>query len=168
MHEKLAFLGQKVNALVQFGTIDSTKAGEGKALARVKIGDRVTDFLPVKSIGNSVVKIWIPPLVGEQVVVISPFGDASSGFIIPSFFNIGCKEPSGANGSNAIIEVGNTRVEATKDGNIKVKAPVRVLLDTPLVETTGDLKVAGDISDSRGDLTGHKHATTDGAEAKPR
>ena len=168
MLEKLAFLGQKVDALVQFGTIDKTKASEGKALARVKVGDRVTDFLPVKSIGNSVVKVWIPPLVGEQVVVISPFGDASGGFIISSFFNQGCREPAGASSSNAIIEVGNARVEANKAGRLMLKASVAIELDTPKVKATGDLEVAGNISDSRGDLTGHKHDTTDGAKAKPR
>lgn len=165
--KEISLLRQKFEAIVNFGTIDDTKASEGKALARVKIGDRVTDFLPVKMIANSFVKVWIPPRVGEQVVVISPFGNPSSGFIVPDFFNKGCREPDGANEDSVIVEVGENRIELEKS-EIKVKAPTKVLLDTPLVKTTGDLIVAGDITDSRGDLTGHSHSTTDGAEASPR
>ena len=165
--KEISFLKQKFEAIVNLGTIDDTKASEGKALARVKIGDRVTDFLPVLSIANSFVKIWIPPRVGEQVTVISPYGNPSGGFIIPSIYNKECKEPTGANSENVIVEAGENRVELDED-EIKLKSPVRVLLDTPLVETTGDLNVAGDITDSRGDLTGHGHSTTDGAEANPR
>jgi len=164
---EISFLKQKFEAVINYGTIDATKAGEGKALARVKIGDRVTDFLPVKMIANSFTKVWIPPRVGEQVVVISPLGDPSGGFIVPSIYNIDCREPDGANSNNVIIEAGANRVELDSS-SIKVKAPAKVFLDTPLVEMSGDLKVAGDISDSRGDLTGHTHNTTDGAKAKAR
>ena len=167
MHKKISELFGKVDALVNYGTIDAVKSVEGKALARVKIFDRVTDFLPVVSIANSFVKVWIPPRVGEQVAVISPWGDANGGFIIASIFNKGCKEPDGANANNVIIEVGNSRFESN-GSVVKVKAPTKVLIDTPLLETTGDLKVAGDITDSRGDLTGHSHSTTDGATASPR
>ena len=166
LHERVSFVEQKVDASIQVGTIDDTKAGEGKALARVKLFDRVTDFLPVLSIANSFVKVWIPPRVGEQVMVVSPFGNPSAGFIIPSIFNKGCKEPSGAGKRNVIVEAGENRIELNNT-NIKVKSP-KIVLDTPVVETTGDLKVAGDISDSRGDLTGHGHDTTDGAKANPR
>ena len=49
--QEISFLKQRFEAIVNFGTIDATKANEGKALARVKIGDRVTDFLPVLSWG---------------------------------------------------------------------------------------------------------------------
>lgn len=166
LHEEVSFLKQKIDAIVQIGTIDDTKAAEGKALARVKVFDRVTDFLPVLSIANSFVKVWIPPRVGEQVVVVSPYGDPSSGFIIPAIFNKGCREPGGAGERNVIVEAGPNRIDLD-DSGVKIKAP-KVILDTPTVETTGDLIVAGDITDSRGDLTGHAHSTTDGAEAKPR
>jgi len=166
LYEEISYLKQKFNAIVNFGTIDATKASEGKALARVKIGSRVTDFLPVVSIANSFVKVWIPPRVGEQVVVISPFGDASCGFIIPAIFNKECREPNGANTDNVIVEAGVNRFDLD-NGGVKIKAP-KVVLDTPLVSMSGDLKVAGDISDSRGDLTGHTHDTTDGATAKAR
>ena len=165
--EEISRLKQKMISLAMIGTIVETKAKDGKALARVNLLDRVTDFLPVSSLSNSFVKVWIPPLVGEQVLVISSFGDANGGVVIPSIFNKSCLEPSGASENNVIVEVGGSRFES--NGSVtKIKSPAKVLLDTPLVETTGDLKVAGDINDSRGDLTGHSHDTTDGAKANPR
>ena len=149
---EISFLKQKFEAVINYGTIDATKAGEGKALARVKIGDRVTDFLPVKMIANSFAKVWIPPRVGEQVVVISPLGDPSSGFIVPSIYNIDCREPDGANAENVIIEIGENRFEVDRE-SVYIKAPEKITLDTPLVETTGELKANGNISNMLGVLT---------------
>lgn len=110
---------RKLDNIAQVGTVTQIRAG--KALAKVNILGRVTDFLPVKMIGNSFVKVWIPIAVGEQVIVISPQGDGNGGFIIPSILNQGAKEPSGASSNNAIVEIGDMRLEC--DGKaIKVDA----------------------------------------------
>ena len=100
----VAELKRLINNIVTFGTISQTKVADGKALARVKVMDRESDFLPVVSISNSFKKHFIPIRVGEQCVAISPFGDASGGFILRSIFNKGCKEPSGANDTTEVIE----------------------------------------------------------------
>ena len=100
----LTELKRLINNIVSFGTITQTKVADGKALARVKILDRESDFLPVASISNSFKKHFIPIRVGEQCVVISPFGDASGGFILRSIFNKDCKEPSGVNDTTEVIE----------------------------------------------------------------
>jgi len=99
-----AELKRQIDNIVNYGTVTQTKMNEGKALARVKIFERETDWLPVVSISNSFKKHFIPVRVGEQVVVFSPFGDASSGFILRSIFNKGCKEPSLANDSMEVIK----------------------------------------------------------------
>lgn len=93
-----------IDNLISYGIITETKVADGKALARVKIGDRNTDFYPVVSISNSFKKHFIPVRIGEQVVVFSPMGEASSGFIIRGIFNKNCKEPSGANNTTEIID----------------------------------------------------------------
>ena len=72
-----AELKRLINNIVTFGTISQTKTADGKSLARVKVMDRETDFLPVVSISNSFKKHFIPIRVGEQCVMISPFGEAS-------------------------------------------------------------------------------------------
>jgi len=158
---------RRLENLVQIGTITETKASDGKALARVNINGRVTDFLPVLMVNNDFVKVWIPPRVNEQVTVLSPFGDGDFGVILPAIYNKADKEPAGANANNVIVEVGDVRME-TDGAMVDISAPVSVNLNTPVVKMSGNLAVAGDISDSRGDLTGHTHSTTDGATANPR
>jgi len=100
----LAELKRLIDNLVNFGTITQTKMADGKALARVKVMDRETDFLPVVSLSNSFKKHFIPVRPGEQCVVICPFGEASSGFILRSIFNKQLKEPTLANNTTEVIE----------------------------------------------------------------
>jgi len=104
-------LERRTNNLVQVGTVVETD--NKKALARVNVLGRVTDFLPVKMIGNSFVKVFIPVRVNEQVMVVCPYGNANSGFIIPSIFNESCKEPVGSSPDLAIVEFsGGVRIDS--------------------------------------------------------
>lgn len=149
----LSELKRRLENIIQIGTVDATKNQEGKALARVVVHDvgedkRVTDFLPVLSLANSFFRVFVPIRVGEQVLVISPFGDTNKGFIFRSIFNKGCKEPSGANENKTIIEFedGTVIYYDTKDkkldvncvGDISLKATGKID-----IEATGDVKIAG-------------------------
>lgn len=100
----LAEVKRLINNLVSFGTISETKSADGKALARVKVMDRETDFLPIVSFSNSFKKHYIPARVGEQVVMFSPFGEANGGFIVRSIFNKSSKEPTAANNHTEVVE----------------------------------------------------------------
>lgn len=152
--------------IVQVGTV--VEVDSKRALARVNVLGRVTDFLPVKMIANDFVKIWLPAWVGEQVLVVCPYGDADSGFVIPSIFNKGCKEPQGAANHKAIVEfAGGVRIE-TDGVKVNVTAPNGIAIEAPQVSVSGDLHVGGVITDVKGDLTNHTHDTTDGATAKAR
>ena len=121
-----------ISNLCSFGTIVETKSANGLALARVKIDDRVTDFFPVASKSNSFKKHYIPARVGEQVTVFCPFGEANIGFILPSIFNKGSKEPNGASNTREVVtyEDGTTFFYDTKSkelnvncvGDVKIKA----------------------------------------------
>ncbi len=57
-------------------------------------------------------------------------------------------------------------LEAIYSSSVLVKSP-KITLDGD-VTVTKDLHVKGKIDDVKGDLTGHKHSTTDGATANPR
>ncbi|WNL11729.1 phage baseplate assembly protein V [Aliarcobacter cryaerophilus] len=105
----LVELKRRLENIVQIGQISATKNQDGKALARVVVHDvgedkRVTDFLPVISFANSFARVFFPIRAGEQVLVISLFGDANKGFILRSIFNKSCKEPDGASETKTIIE----------------------------------------------------------------
>ena len=105
----LVELKRRLENIVQVGQISATKNQDGKALARVVVHDvgedkRVTDFLPVIGFANSFARVFFPLRAGEQVLVISLFGDANKGFILRSIFNKSCKEPDGASETKTIIE----------------------------------------------------------------
>lgn len=95
---------RRLNNIVNYATITQTKSADGKLLARVKIGDRETIFMPVVTFANSFMRFYAPVRKGEQVVVFSPFGNADGGFILRSIFNKGCKEPTWANDTTTGME----------------------------------------------------------------
>lgn len=153
--------------LTQYGTIVGVDPG-GRAIVRVKVDDRVTDWIPYKMKASSYIKIWIPPQIDEQVEVVSPFGEGDSGHAEGSIYNKSCKEPEGANAHTTIIEWHNgARVEVDTDantmkmenpGDITLKSPSKITIDAPIVDLpTGDLIVAKTITDEKGSVTSHFH-----------
>jgi phage baseplate assembly protein V len=127
---------RRVNNIIQIGTI--VEVDKSKALARVNVLGRVTDFLPVKMIGNSFIKVFIPMRVGEQVMVVCPYGNANSGFIVPSVFNTNCKEPNGSSPDKAIIEFAGG-VKIVSDGeNINITAPASVNVNCESANVTAE------------------------------
>lgn len=159
----LSELKRRLENIVQIGTISATKSKDGKALARVILDDdednqRVSKFLPVVSLANSFGKVYFPLRVNEQVLVISPFGNANSGFIIRSIFNKSCKEPNGANEHTAIVEfedgtrisydskASDLKVDAVKSINIICKTATVTANSTTITSTTtheGDVTING-------------------------
>lgn len=149
-----------IDNLVQYGTIVDVKyVGEGKALVRVKIDDRVTDLIPYKMKASKHIKIWIPPQIDEQVDVVSPFGETDSGYAEGSIYNKDCKEPTGANGFTTIIEWSNgARIAVnTESDTMDVINPGTTMFKTPLLFVDGNLKVSGTIEDEKGSVTSHQH-----------
>ncbi len=144
--------------LIQYGTIVAIDAS-GKALVRVVIDDRVTDWLPYKMKASKHIKIWIPPQIGEQVEVHSPYGEADSGTVEGSIYNKECKEPAGANAHTTIIEWSNgARVAVDTEANtMDIVNPGEVSITAPTVNINGDLNVSGTITDEKGSLTSHVH-----------
>ena len=150
----LVELKRRLENIVQIGQVSATKNQDGKALARVVVHDvgedkRVTDFLPVLSLANSFFRVFFPIRVGEQVLVISLFGDANKGFILRSIFNKSCKEPDGASDTRAVIEFEDGTVvyydtktkildfNCTGDVNVKVGESVNVEVGQTIVVNVG-------------------------------
>lgn len=89
--------------IAKIGTIVEIHS-ENKALAKIKVSSRVSDFLPIIMFANSFKRKWEPIRVGEQVMVISPFGDPNYGLVIRGIFNSDCKEPQGASDTCEVVE----------------------------------------------------------------
>ena len=95
---------RRLNNVVSLGTVTESKSADGLALARVKIGERVTDFLPMIQHSNSFKRSAAPIRPGEQVVVLFPQGEGDFGIILGSLFNKGAKEPSGYSDTKEVME----------------------------------------------------------------
>lgn len=69
--------------LVSFGTIAEVDLTATPATARVEIeDDLVTDHLPVFQLSAGRVRSWSAPMVGEQVMVLSPSGETGAGAVL--------------------------------------------------------------------------------------
>lgn len=156
------------------GTVVETKSHEGVLLAKVKISDRVTDWLPVQALVNEFIQVFIPVIKGEQVYVFSEFGNADSGIIIRSFAFEKQKAPKGnldqmivhfKDGTEFIYDSKAKKMSLLCAGELFIEAE-SVTIDAPLgvrstLQVDDDITTNGEISDSRGDLT--NFTTTDGA-----
>lgn len=151
----LAELKRLINNIVCFGTISQTKSADGKALARVKVMDRETDFLPVVSFSNSFKKHFIPVRVGEQVVMFSPFGEASGGFVIRSIFNKSAKEPAAANEHTEVVEYedGTVITYDTQAKELKINASDKITIICKAATVTADTVDITATTSNTGDVT---------------
>lgn len=141
--------------LVNVGTISETKSKDGKALVRVKVLERESDFLPIVSFGNSFKRHFIPARVGEQVVMFCPFGEANGGFIVRSIFNKNCKEPSGSNEHTEVIEYEDGTVLSydTKAKELKVDASNKITIICKSASVTADTVNVTATTTHTGDVT---------------
>jgi len=151
----------KINNLIQIGTISEVKSD--KALARVSLLGRVTDFLPVLSQSNAFKKHYIPARVGEQVVVLAPFGEASGGVILRGVYNTKTKEPS-ANTSKEVQEYEDgTKISydsSAKELKIEASDKINIICQSATVtannvditattSNTGDVTINGSLTVSQ-------------------
>jgi phage baseplate assembly protein V len=84
----LSEMNRRLLQIVRIGVIQ--EIDYAKAKARVKIGDNMTGWRPWVSLAKG----WIPPAVGDQVVVLSPNGDFEQGIILSALYHSKSKPPS--------------------------------------------------------------------------
>jgi len=71
--------------MIQYGTITRyryKKLGVGKKLeVKVRVDDRVTAWLPVRTQASSFLVVHTPVRINDQVIVFNPFGNNQDGFV---------------------------------------------------------------------------------------
>jgi phage baseplate assembly protein V len=143
---------------------------ENRALVKVQIGDMRSDFLPVAMFANSFLRGFSPIRIGEQVMVISPFGEAGRGIVIRSIFNVDCKEPAGSNEHTQVFEYEDgTRISYDTNakelridaaGSINIKATTTHIGNVTIegnLEVVGNIHATGSIIDEGGNTNHHGH-----------
>lgn len=125
------------------GTIDEVDTKKG--LARVTLvddGDKKfrTGWLPWKEIAAGMTSTHIPPIVGQQVDVLSENGDLTDGVIDFSIHSNANKRPH--DGPQAVIVHGNTRI-TLDEGTTQIETSDVVTINVPKTHITGDLEIDG-------------------------
>ncbi|MGG7049059.1 MULTISPECIES: phage baseplate assembly protein V [unclassified Campylobacter] len=161
--------------MIKLGNI--CEVASGKALVKVNYQGTITKLIPYISPANSFMQSYTPPRVGEQVILLEcESGNAK--FALGAIFCQSYKEPSGSSNTKQITayedgtiisyDSSSSTLEILNPKMINIKAKNSVNITTPVLNLNGDLVVSGNITDSRGDLTGHSHSDTDGYTSTPR
>ena len=103
----MAYLQKQFNNMIRLGFIeDEEDIDYERQSVRVKLGPTLkTSWLKFTSEKAGSVQVWNPPEVGENVVIICPYGEIPQGVVIKSFFTdpFPVAEPS----ANPSIQVGD-------------------------------------------------------------
>lgn len=111
----LGELDRRMGNVVRYGTIAAVDTAAG--LAKVDLGDLVTDWLPWTTPSAGQDRVWNTPDVGQQVVIVTP-GDPSQGAIIGSMFSNASPANGNAGKDRRITFKDGTVVEFDRDGSV--------------------------------------------------
>lgn len=132
-----------------------------RSLAKAMICGRTTDLLPVMQNANGFKRGYSPLRIGEQVLVLSPNGDASGGIILRGIFNSTCKEPNGASDTAEVTEYEDGTIISYDTGlrELKIEASDKITIvcknatvtaDTVSISATttniGDVSIVGNLT----------------------
>lgn len=155
-----------VGDLAQYGTVIERDG----ALCRVQLGEIETPLLPWLTGRAGSVRIWSPPSIGEQVLVVSPEADFANGLVLLGVFSDANPAPADDEATLILFEDG-TRLRydpasaalsiVVANGSIEVEAPeLRIVANVTIegdIELTGKLTASDDVVAAGKSLKGHRH-----------
>ena len=89
---RITELERRMANMLRFGIVDQLDASTAKV--RVKCGDILTGWLPWLTKKAGIERTWWTPDVGEQVLMVSPFGDMAQAVVIPALYQAAFPPPS--------------------------------------------------------------------------
>lgn len=175
MSYELAELERLLANLIRVGVV--AQLDEANARVKVRTGGLVTDWLPWISARAGATRAWSAPRAGEQVLVLSPYGDPAQAVALPAIYQDAYPAPAATkdvehvvfpDGSTVDYNSATNTLEVTVagSGNVvvncqqaTVNAAASVTLNTPDTHCTGNLQVDGNttvngVTTSKGVLIG--------------
>lgn len=137
LEKRVAMLERRVFRLLQPGEIELADYTATPPLVRVRLDDRLSDWVPFVGgrAGND--KSWWPPEVGEQVMVLSPNGEALAAVALAALYHEGKAAPGDRSDVARLTFADGALFEYDRAANLlHVSVPGDVVL-----ENTGDLTV---------------------------
>lgn len=145
IQNRLSELERRRRNAKRTGIVDEVDTKKG--LARVTLVDDGekkfrTGWIPWKEVAAGTTSTHIPPVVGQQVDVLSENGDLTDGVIDFSLHSNANKRPH--DGSQAVIVHGNTRITLDK-GAVQIETADAVTINVPKTHITGDVEIDGNL-----------------------
>ncbi|WP_370555508.1 phage baseplate assembly protein V [Edwardsiella tarda] len=120
-------------------------------MVRVRSGDLLTGWLRWNTVRAGTFKLWLPPAVGEQVIIGCMGGNPETAMIIGSLYSVDNPAP-GQTGQEAVLtapdgatfryDAATGALEATGIKTADIYASVGITLHTPKVTCTQHLETA--------------------------
>ncbi|MGP3146896.1 phage baseplate assembly protein V [Serratia bockelmannii] len=130
--ETTAELYRLLYNLIKIGTVLALNDKDSPPTARVKTGQNESDWIRWASARAGNTTVWLPPVIGEQVIILSPGGDMSTAFIIGSLYS--GAHPAPAHHDEAmIVQFGDVaRIAYTpSSGEMEITAEKSLTISTP-------------------------------------
>lgn len=153
---RAAELHRLVENLIRIGTV--AEVDHDAARVRVESGDLLTGWLPWTAQRAGQARVWDPPTVGEQVVVLSPGGDPTTGVVLAGIHSNDHPSPSAQQGlhrreyaDGAVIDYdeqasklsitlpGEASVQIAGDATVEVGGDLTATVDGLAAVTAGEL-----------------------------
>jgi len=140
---------------IQYGVIiqyryTSDKAGK-KLEVKCNVGERPTDWLPVKTQASSFLRVHTPVRIGDQVIVFNPFGENENGFVDRnlSYKDIPLPDEANENTYVGVFEDGTTFLHDVQAKEISLNTPcsINIITNKP-VKVVSDKNIDIECSDA--------------------
>ena len=106
----IAELNRKLANIIRIGLIK--EVDYEKARVRVKVGEFITDWLPWVTARAGEDRSWFPVSIGEQVIVLSPYGELSLGVVLPAIYQA---PPESKKEVSSVVFKDGTKLSYDKD-----------------------------------------------------
>lgn len=157
--------------VIRVGVVTEIDATGGTV--RITTGGLLTNWIRWQTQRAGAFKIWCPPKIGEQVLIVCAGGNPETAFVIGSLYGEENKSPSSSlkevvltapDGAVIRYDAAAGLLDVTGIKNAHIQASVGVTLETPKVECTQHLKartfeftnggtIAGNVTHSGGSMT---------------
>lgn len=94
-------LQRQMSNLIRIGKIIGLD--EANARVKVSVGGLETDWLPWAVSRAGATRTWSAPRIGEQVIVLSPYGDPAQGVVMPSLYQDAHPAPAASQDQETIV-----------------------------------------------------------------
>lgn len=171
----LGELSRQIANLIRVGEITALDFDDPEApRVKVEVSGFPSDWLPWSAGRAGATRKWSPPSVGEQVIIVAPYGDLGQAMIIGSLFSSAKPSPDTSatretttypDGSAVSYDSASHTLTVTVAAagrvvvNCKtatVNAEEEMTFDTPLATFTGNIKAVGSIEDSVRSMAGDR------------